>query len=161
MIWSGLTGNRERLSEAGSRNTTQNQPRARKDFDIRTAFIPPPGKKLIVSDYDQLEMFLLAHFSRDEGMIANILAGKDIHTSNVELVWGEPYDDVAAAKKDKSDQSDRAWYLRQLRDYVKVIGFGRRDESCRTQTCSKRGNPTGAIPCCAARRSVSTWRSAA
>lgn len=137
----------------------QNQPRPRDDFDIRTSFIAGPGKKLIVSDYDQLEMFLLAHFSKDQGMISNILAGKDIHTSNVELVWGEPYADVAAAKKNKDDHSSRAKYLRELRNFVKVIGFGQ--HSGRTQTCSKRGNPTGAIPCCAARRSVSTWRSAA
>jgi len=102
----------------------QNQPRPRKDFDIRTAFIAPPGKKLLVADYDQLEMFLLAHFSRDQGMIQNILDGRDIHTANVELVWGEPYDEVARAKKDKNWQDERADYLRELRNFVKVIGFG-------------------------------------
>lgn len=102
----------------------QNQPRPRKDFDIRKAFIAPKGKKIIVCDYDQLEMFILAHFSRDKGLIGNIKAGRDIHTSNVELVWGEPYDDVAAAKKNKDDDSDRAWYLRDLRNKVKVVGFG-------------------------------------
>lgn len=102
----------------------QNQPRPRDDFDIRTSFIAGPGKKLIVADYDQLEMFILAHFSKDKGMIANIIAGKDIHTSNVELVWGEPYEDVAAAKKNKDDHSPRAKRLRELRNFVKVVGFG-------------------------------------
>lgn len=138
----------------------QNQPRPRDDFDIRTGFVASPGKKLIVDDYEQLEMFLLAHFSKDKGMIRNIIAGKDIHTSNVELVWGEPYADVAAAKKNKDDHSERAKHLRMLRLYIKVVGFGGRDESGRTKTCSKRGSPTRVIPCCAARRSVSTWRSA-
>jgi hypothetical protein len=78
----------------------------------------------------------------------------------VELVWGEPYADVAAAKKNKDDHSERAKHLRMLRLYIKVVGFGGRDESGRTKTCSKRGSPTRVIPCCAARRSVSTWRSA-
>lgn len=102
----------------------QNQPRPNKTFDIRKAFVASPRHKLIVCDYDQLEMFILAHYSKDEGMIKNIIAGKDIHTSNVELVWGEPYADVAAAKKNKDDDSDRAWYLRDLRNKVKIIGFG-------------------------------------
>lgn len=138
----------------------QNQPRPSKNFNIRKAFIAPPGKKLIVADYDQLEMFILAHFSKDKGLIKNIHDGKDIHTGNVELVWGEPYEDVARAKKDKEWQDERADYLRELRNYVKVIGFGER-KSRRSKTHSKRGNPTGAIPCCVARRSVSTWGSAA
>jgi len=102
----------------------QNQPRPRKDFDIRRAFIARPGYKIIVCDYDQLEMFILAHFSKDKGLIGNIMAGKDIHTGNVELVWGEPYADVARAKKDKDWNDDRAWYLRDLRNKVKVVGFG-------------------------------------
>lgn len=102
----------------------QNIPRFRKDFDIRSAFIAPPGMKIIVSDYDQLEMFILADLSKDKGLINNILAGRDIHTGNVELVWGEPYDDVAAAKENKDDKSDRACYLRDLRNKIKVICFG-------------------------------------
>jgi len=93
-------------------------------FEIRNAFIASPGHKLIVNDYDQVEMFLLAHFSNDEGMLRNIWMGRDIHTSNVELVWNEPYDDVAAAKKNKHDTSSRAEYLRKLRRRIKTIGFG-------------------------------------
>jgi DNA polymerase I len=69
-------------------------------------------------------MFILTHYSKDKGLIGNIMAGKDIHTGNVELVWGEPYDDVARAKKDKDWDDDRAWYLRDLRNKVKVVGFG-------------------------------------
>jgi DNA polymerase-1 len=118
----------------------QNQPRARDDFDIRTGFIAGPRKKLVVADYEQLEMFILAHFSKDSGMIANIKAGKDIHTSNVELVWGEPYDDVTAAKKNKNDHSDRAKYLRVLRTYIKVIGFGPQAAEAELKLSSQRGS---------------------
>ena len=133
----------------------QNIPRPRKAFDIRKAFIPPPGKKLIVCDYDQLEMYILGHYSQDKGLLNNIRIGRDIHTGNVELVWGEPYDEVAAAKKNKEDKSERADYLRKLRNDVKVVGFGQPNLG-RSKTHSKRGNPSGAIPCCVARRSVST-----
>jgi uncharacterized protein YdaU (DUF1376 family) len=118
----------------------QNQPRARDDFDIRTGFIAGPGKKLIVADYEQLEMFILAHFSKDKGMITNIRAGKDIHTSNVELVWGEPYDEVTTAKKNKNDHSDRAKYLRILRTYIKVIGFGPQAAEAEVKLSSQRGS---------------------
>lgn len=102
----------------------QNQPREREEYDIRTAFIPTPGYKMVVADYDQLEMYILAHFSGDPGLTEQARRGRDIHTGNVELVWGEPYEDVARAKKNRNDQSDRAKYLRELRNYIKVIGFG-------------------------------------
>lgn len=140
VIWSGLTGNREWLSEAGSRNTTQNVPRPRKNFDIRKSFIASPGKKLIVADYDQLEMFLLANFSNDKGMLRNIHMGRDIHTANVELVWGEPYDDVARAKKDKKWTGTRPDHLRDLRNQVKVVGFGQQTVEAELKLSSQRGS---------------------
>jgi DNA polymerase-1 len=128
-----------RLSSANP--PLQNLPRERADYDIRTAFIPTPGNKMIVADYDQLEMYILGHMSQDKGLINQAIMGRDIHTANVELVWGEPYDDVAAAKKNKSDKSERAQRLRELRQFVKVIGFGQ--EIGRSKTCSKRGNLSG------------------
>lgn len=126
MIWSGLTGNRKRLSEADSRNKTQNLPRAFGDeFQIRKAFIAGPGKKLITADYDQLEMFLMAHWSQDEGMLRSIYDGKDLHSGTAALVWDVPYEDIVAAKKKSEDElSDYERQLLEYRQFAKVIGFG-------------------------------------
>lgn len=133
----------------------QNQTRAGSAlFDIRKSFIPSPGHTMLVADYDQLEMYITGHYSGAPGLVQAAWDGKDIHTANVELVYGEPYDDVVAAKEAK-DRTEHQEYLAELRQAVKSVGFGQ-PKSGRSKTCSKRGNPTWAIPCCVARRSVST-----
>lgn len=94
-------------------------------FDIRKAFIPSPGYDMIVADYDQLEMYILGHYSGDQGLISAARSGRDIHTANVELVYGEPYEEVLEAKKTPGDQrTARQWELKKLRDGTKNIGFG-------------------------------------
>jgi len=104
MIWSGLTGNCEWLSEADSRNTTQNLPRPEGDeFGIRSAFIPKQGYILVGADYEQLEMRLMAHESEDANMIDVIRRGWDIHAGSATLMYDRDYDAVIAASKRKKE----------------------------------------------------------
>jgi DNA polymerase-1 len=94
-------------------------------FQLRRAFIARPGYEFMSADYDQIEMYVVAHFANAVGMIKNIKAGRDIHSSNVEIVWGEPYDDVVAAKKkDKKGLTEYDKRLLAHRQFAKVIGFG-------------------------------------
>lgn len=102
----------------------QNIPRAGTDkFKIREAFVAGPNKILVVADYDQLEMKLMAHFSGDVRMIEAINSGMDLHCYTVSLMFDVPYEEVYAAKKAK-DPIFEQLALIALRQICKAIGFG-------------------------------------
>jgi DNA polymerase-1 len=111
---------------SSSEPNLQNIPRPDSDeFKIRQAFTARSGYKYVASDYDQLEMFLAAHWSNDLGMIATILEGRDLHSGNAAMIWGVPYEDIVAAKEKNPDEcSEEEMQLREYRQFVKVIGFG-------------------------------------
>ena len=58
--------------------------------EIRAAFIPRDGWKLLVADYSQIELRLLAHFSGDPLLLDAFLNGEDIHTRTAAEVLGVP-----------------------------------------------------------------------
>lgn len=107
----------------------QNIPRPDEDkFKIRAAFCAALGCVLVIADYDQLEMKLMAHFSQDPEMIGAIEAGKDLHCYTVALMYGENYEEVYEAKvqkeRDKKGLTDRQKILLLLRQAAKNTGFG-------------------------------------
>jgi len=58
--------------------------------EIRAAFVPRPGWKLIVADYSQIELRLLAHISHDPVLVDAFRNGEDIHTRTAAEVFGVP-----------------------------------------------------------------------
>lgn len=113
---------------SSSEPNLQNLPRPKGDrFRIREAFVAAPGKRLVVLDYDQLEMKLMAHFSGDPRMIHAIQNGMDLHCFTVSLMFGDRYEDVHAAKK-KADRKEVLTPEEDLlvakRQVAKAIGFG-------------------------------------
>jgi DNA polymerase I len=56
--------------------------------EIRAAFVPRAGWKLIVADYSQIELRLLAHMSRDAVLVEAFRNGEDIHTRTAAEVMG-------------------------------------------------------------------------
>jgi DNA polymerase-1 len=58
--------------------------------EIRAAFVPRPGWKLIVADYSQIELRLVAHMSRDPVLVEAFRNGEDIHTRTAAEVLGIP-----------------------------------------------------------------------
>lgn len=48
-----------------------------------------PGGRVVTSDYDQIEMRLLAHFADEPGLKAAIASG-DVHTETARLVYQDP-----------------------------------------------------------------------
>lgn len=57
---------------------------------IRAAFIPRPGWKLVVADYSQIELRLLAHMSGDKVLVDAFVNGEDIHARTAAEVMGVP-----------------------------------------------------------------------
>ncbi|XP_043691379.1 DNA polymerase I A, chloroplastic/mitochondrial-like isoform X2 [Telopea speciosissima] len=63
------------------RPNLQNQPALEKDrYKIRQAFIAAPGNSLIVADYGQLELRILAHLANCKSMLEAFKAGGDFHS---------------------------------------------------------------------------------
>jgi DNA polymerase-1 len=58
--------------------------------EIRAAFVPREGWKLIVADYSQIELRLLAHMSHDSVLLDAFGRGEDIHTRTAAEVFRVP-----------------------------------------------------------------------
>lgn len=48
---------------------------------VRNLFVAPPGYKLVVADYSQIEPRIIASFSQDPVLIDNYLTGGDVYTT--------------------------------------------------------------------------------
>ena len=58
--------------------------------EIRAAFLPRESWKLVVADYSQIELRLLAHFSKCAVLVDAFRHGEDIHTRTAAEVFGVP-----------------------------------------------------------------------
>ncbi|HIC77556.1 MAG TPA: DNA polymerase I, partial [Sulfurovum sp.] len=56
---------------------------------VRDAFIAKDGYKLLSIDYSQIELRLLAHFSKDEALVEAFKNGVDIHMTTAIKLFGE------------------------------------------------------------------------
>ncbi len=68
----------------------QNIPvRTRDGREIRAAFVPGyDGWRLLCADYSQIELRVLAHFSRDEALLAAFANDRDIHAQVASEIYG-------------------------------------------------------------------------
>jgi DNA polymerase-1 len=66
---------------------------------IREAFVAPPGWKIISADYSQIELRIMAHLSRDEGLRHAFAHGHDVHRATAAEVFGRPLEEVSADER--------------------------------------------------------------
>lgn len=77
--------------------------------EIRRAFVPGSADRLLlVADYSQIELRVLAHLSGDEGLMEAFAMDTDIHAATAAKVFGLPIDQVDA----------------ELRRRAKVVNYG-------------------------------------
>ena len=76
---------------------------------IRDAFVVGNGySELMTADYSQIEMRIMAHLSRDEGLIEAFKTGEDLHSFVASRAFGVPIEEVTA----------------ELRRRVKAMSYG-------------------------------------
>ncbi|MFA5252007.1 MAG: DNA polymerase I [Phycisphaerae bacterium] len=76
---------------------------------IRSAFIPDSKTGCILSaDYSQIELRLLAHFSKDRALMAAFAADQDIHRFVASQIYGVPIEEVTD----------------EMRSHCKAVNFG-------------------------------------
>jgi DNA polymerase-1 len=72
---------------------------------IRRAFVPGASDRiLLVADYSQIELRVMAHLSGDEAMAEAFAAGKDFHAATASKVFGVPLDQVDGAMRGRVKQ---------------------------------------------------------
>lgn len=76
--------------------------------EIRRAFIAGQGEKLLVADYSQIELRILAHVTGEEALLETFREGEDIHRRTAAQIFD--------ADMDKVDG--------QMRRVAKIINFG-------------------------------------
>ncbi|MBI2615722.1 MAG: DNA polymerase I [Gemmatimonadetes bacterium] len=69
---------------------------------IRRCFVPGPGCRLVVADYSQIELRLLAHLSQDPAFIEAFRRGGDIHRETAAIIFGVAVDAVTAEMRSRA-----------------------------------------------------------
>ena len=77
---------------------------------VRQAFVAQdaPDWTLLAADYSQIELRVLAHFSKDPSLLAAFHRGEDIHSATSSLVYDVPIEDVTG----------------EMRRIAKILNFG-------------------------------------
>ncbi|WP_419915935.1 DNA polymerase I [Candidatus Poriferisodalis sp.] len=55
---------------------------------FRRAFVPAEGCELLIADYNQIELRVIAHLSGDPGLVGAFEAGHDIHSATAASLFG-------------------------------------------------------------------------
>lgn len=66
---------------------------------IRSAFIPKDGKIFLSADYSQIELVVLAHLSKDPGLVDAYKHGRDIHSQTASIINGVEIEDITPAMR--------------------------------------------------------------
>lgn len=69
---------------------------------IRRGFVARPGALLLTADYSQIELRILAHFSKDPVFVEAFRADKDIHRETAAIIFETPAEHVTDRMRDQA-----------------------------------------------------------
>ena len=69
---------------------------------IRKAFIAPSGFALVAADYSQIELRIMAHLSKDAGLLSAFNEDRDVHTATAAEVFEVDQDAVSGEQRRKA-----------------------------------------------------------
>lgn len=89
-------------------------------LNVRRAFVPTDGHIFVFMDYSQMEVRIMAEYSRDENLTQAILNNEDLHTKTA-LAIDPRAKEIYIPNVSKDEQTDE---FKTLRDYAKRTTFG-------------------------------------
>ncbi|REL37655.1 DNA polymerase I [Rhodohalobacter sp. SW132] len=91
---------------SSSNPNLQNIPiRTERGREIRKAFVPADGFKMLAADYSQVELRVIASISQDENMMQAFKNGEDIHARTAKEIFGlDSLDDVDPNQRRKAKE---------------------------------------------------------
>ena len=66
---------------------------------VRQAFVAARGCKLLAADYSQVELRIMAHLSRDPGLLRAFSSAQDVHRATAAEVFGIPLEEVTGEQR--------------------------------------------------------------
>lgn len=70
--------------------------------EYRSCFRAPEGRKLVVADFSQIEMRILADFSRDRALTQAFHSGADLHRTTASQMLGVALENVTPAQREQA-----------------------------------------------------------
>ena len=70
--------------------------------EFRKAFVPKDGYELLVADYNQIELRVIAHLSNDPGLVHAFESGQDIHNATAASLFGVKPEDVNVEQRSRA-----------------------------------------------------------
>jgi DNA polymerase-1 len=76
--------------------------RSEEGRQLRRVFVPAEGMRLLVADYNQIELRVIAHLAQDPGLIEAFSTGADIHRMTAARIFGVEPRDVTIGMRSKA-----------------------------------------------------------
>lgn len=70
-----------------------------REYEFRSCFVAPSGRKMVIADYSQIELRVIAQISRDERMISAYQNGEDLHKLTASLISGKDMKDITKKER--------------------------------------------------------------